>query len=159
MCEVAGCWGRKGCTCWRAPGPSPSLPLARSLLIPPTPSSPTCHCSGTALTCWLSSVYFSLVCICMYWFWVSQCNCENFYFFYCYWQSLKPFETLPYWLVLCKKQGEGISVCQMERDKTGVMICCNHAAKPTTVNYCCNNLLPVAKGFNPGFFISQYSAV
>lgn len=26
--------------------------------------------------------------------------------------------------------------------------------KPTTVNYCCNNLLPVAKGSSPGFFTS-----
>lgn len=47
--------------------------------------------------------------------------------------------------------GGGIGFCQMEKDKTGVMICCSHAAKPTTVNYCCNNLLPVAKGSSPAF--------
>lgn len=76
------------------------------------------------------------------------------YFFYCHWQSLKPFEMQPRWLVLYKKQGEGISVCQMEKDKTGVMICCNHAAKPTTVNYCSNNLLPVSKGSSPGLLVS-----
>lgn len=78
------------------------------------------------------------------------------FFFYCHWQSLKTFEMQPHWLVLYKKQGEGIGVCQMEKDKTGVMICCNRAAKPTTVNYCSNNLLPVAKGSSPGLLVSLF---
>lgn len=44
--------------------------------------------------------------------------------------------------------GEELASAKWKRIMLGVMICCNHAAKPTTVNYCCNNLLPVAKGSN-----------
>lgn len=76
-------------------------------------------------------------------------------FFYCHWQSFKPSEMQPCWLVLYKKRGRN-SICQMEKDKTGVMICCNHTGKPTTVNYCCNDLLPVAKGSSPGFLVPLF---
>lgn len=159
MCEVASYRGRKGCMCWRAPGPSPSLPLARSLLIPPA-AQPAIALAPPSRVGWALCIFHLRVCVCVLVLGKLMQLWELFsYFFYCHWQSLKPFETLPCWLVLCKKQGEGISISQMERDKTGVMICCNHAAQPTTVNYCCNNLLPVARGFSPGFFTSQYSIV
>lgn len=108
---------------------------------------------STTLSSWLTCIFFTCVCVLVssklmqLWEFSVVGVFKNIFL-------LAELETI--WnaaMLACALWGigGGIDVCQMEKDKTGVMICCNHAAKPTTVNYCCNNLLPVAKGTNQAF--------